>query len=32
MFKDCISGDVENARWLEDRIVNLPSSIHLDDN
>jgi len=27
MFKDCISGDVENARWLEDRMVNIPSSI-----
>jgi len=27
MFKDCISGDLENAKWLEDRVVNLPSSI-----
>jgi len=27
MFKDCITGDVENAKWLEDRMVNLPSSV-----
>jgi len=26
MFKDCITGDVENAMWLEDRVVNIPSS------
>jgi aminotransferase in exopolysaccharide biosynthesis len=27
MFTHCISGDLENASWLEDRIVNLPSSV-----
>ena len=26
MFKDCITGDLENAMWLEDRVVNIPSS------
>lgn len=26
MFKDCQSGDLSNAKWLEDRVVNIPSS------
>jgi len=26
MFKDCISVDLSNAEWLEDRVVNIPSS------
>ena len=26
MYKDCFCGDLSNARWLVDRIVNLPSS------
>lgn len=26
MYKDCLSGDLSNAKWLVDRIVNLPSS------
>jgi aminotransferase in exopolysaccharide biosynthesis len=26
MFKDCQTGDISNAEWLEDRVVNLPSS------
>jgi perosamine synthetase len=27
MYKDCLSGDLSNVRWLVDRIVNLPSSV-----
>ncbi|MCK5541280.1 MAG: LegC family aminotransferase [Desulfobacterales bacterium] len=26
MFKDCQKGELDNAKWLRDRIVNLPSS------
>jgi aminotransferase in exopolysaccharide biosynthesis len=26
MYKDCCCGDVDNARWLAQRVVNLPSS------
>lgn len=26
MYKDCFSGNLDNARWLENRIVNIPSS------
>jgi perosamine synthetase len=26
MFKDCQSSDLSNAKWLEDRVVNIPSS------
>jgi perosamine synthetase len=26
MYKNCVTGDLSNARWLVDRIVNLPSS------
>ena len=29
MFRDCQSGSLENAEWLEDRIVNIPSSVRL---
>jgi len=27
MFKDCPSGDLSNSNWLEDRVVNIPSSV-----
>lgn len=27
MFKDCQKDDLENARWLEERVVNIPSSV-----
>ena len=27
MFANCQSGDLENAIWLEDRVVNIPSSV-----
>jgi perosamine synthetase len=27
MFKDCQKGDLSNAEWLEDRVVNIPSSV-----
>ncbi len=27
MYKHCQKGDLKNARWLQDRIVNLPSSV-----
>ena len=27
MFQDCQCGQLENSQWLEDRIVNLPSSV-----
>ncbi len=27
MFKDCPKGDLSNAEWLEDRVVNIPSSV-----
>jgi len=29
MFKDCECGDLSNAEWLEERIVNIPSSVIL---
>jgi len=29
MYKDCEATDLEHARWLEDRIVNLPSSVRV---
>jgi len=29
MYKDCFSGNLDNALWLEDRIVNIPSSVRL---
>ncbi len=31
MFKDCPRGDLANSEWLEDRIVNLPSSVPPED-
>jgi len=27
MFKDCQTGDLSNAEWLADRVVNIPSSV-----
>ena len=27
MFKDCQADGLENSRWLEDRVVNIPSSV-----
>ncbi|MCD4741897.1 MAG: LegC family aminotransferase [Desulfobacteraceae bacterium] len=30
MFKDCQKGELHNAKWLRDRIVNLPSSARKD--
>ena len=27
MFKDCQCGDLTNSKWLEDRVVNIPSSV-----
>ena len=27
MFKDCQSDTLENSLWLEDRVVNIPSSV-----
>jgi perosamine synthetase len=29
MFKDCQHGDLKNAEWLADRVVNIPSSVIL---
>lgn len=29
MYKDCVQGNIENSKWLEDRIVNIPSSVRL---
>jgi perosamine synthetase len=29
MYKQCQKGDLQNARWLQDRIVNLPSSVRI---
>ena len=29
MFKDCQSTDVKNAKYLEERVVNIPSSVRL---
>jgi hypothetical protein len=26
MYEQCITGDLKNAEWLEERVVNLPSS------
>jgi len=30
MYKDCMRGDLTNSLWLEDRLVNLPSSVAPD--
>ena len=27
MFQNCLSADLENSTWLEDRVVNMPSSV-----
>jgi hypothetical protein len=27
MFKDCKTDGLENSQWLEDRVVNIPSSV-----
>ena len=29
MFADCVCGDLGNAGWLEDRLVNIPSSVRV---
>ncbi len=29
MFKDCQHGDLSNAEWFEERVVNIPSSVRL---
>ncbi len=29
MFKDCPHGDLSNAKWIEDRLVNIPSWVRL---
>ena len=31
MFKNCPAGDLSNAEWVEDRLVNIPSSVILKD-
>lgn len=31
MFREAHAGNLENAEWLEDRIVNIPSSVRIDD-
>jgi dTDP-4-amino-4,6-dideoxygalactose transaminase len=30
-FSDCQCGDISNAKWLEDRVVNIPSSVIIKD-
>jgi len=30
MYKKCQKGNLDNARWLQDRIVNLPSSVRIN--
>ena len=29
MFKDCLHGNLDNAHYLEDRVVNIPSSVRV---
>jgi len=29
MYKDCLSGNLDNAEWLEDRVVNIPSGVRV---
>ena len=29
MFKDAQCGDLSNSEWLEDRVVNIPSSVRI---
>jgi len=30
MYKDCQSDALTNAQWLEDRVVNIPSSVRVE--
>ena len=30
MFKGALKGNIENSEWLEDRLVNIPSSVRID--
>jgi len=30
MYKDCQTDALENAQWLEDRVVNIPSSVRIE--
>ena len=30
MYQNCRRGDLTNAQWLEERVVNLPSSVHVN--
>ena len=29
MYKNCQTDDLKNARWLEERVVNIPSSVQI---
>jgi perosamine synthetase len=29
MFKHCLTADLENAQFIEDRLVNIPSSVRI---
>jgi hypothetical protein len=29
MYKDCQTDELENAHWLEERVVNIPSSVRI---
>jgi perosamine synthetase len=31
MFKDCQCGPLENSEWLEQRVVNIPSSARVNE-
>lgn len=31
MYRGCLCGDLSNAKWLEDRVVNIPSSVIIKD-
>ena len=31
MYRGCQCGDLSNAEWLEDRVVNIPSSVIIKD-
>ena len=31
IYRDCLKGPLDNAEWLEARVVNLPSSVRADD-
>lgn len=32
MFKNCICEDISNAEWIEDRLINIPSSVLVNNN